>query len=66
MAQALNASSSPDQKQDSESFTTFQTTLGSSNIIVTNVASVADIAKTVDILNMQPGQNQSLPPASAK
>jgi hypothetical protein len=65
-AQVLDASSSPDQKQDSQFFTTFQSALGSGNTIVPNVASVAQAAKQVDTSNTpQPGQKQALPPASA-
>jgi hypothetical protein len=65
--QVLDASSSPDQKKDSEFFTTFQSAVGSGSQKVADVASVAEVAKTVDISDTpQPGQKQASPPASAK
>ena len=65
-AQVLDASSSPDQKQDSQFFTTFQSALGSANAIIQSVASVAQAAKQVDTSNTpQPGQKPALPPVIA-
>jgi len=66
--QSLDSSSSPDQKKDSQFFTTFQSALGSgNNQVVGNVPSVAEVAKTVDTSNTpQPGQKPASPPASTK
>jgi hypothetical protein len=75
--QSLTTSSSPDQTQDSQFFTTFKSALGSGPTAPTainnaastsgSVASVAALAQSVDTSKAtEPAQKPPLPPPSAQ
>jgi hypothetical protein len=65
--QSLTASSSPDQTQDSQFFTTFKSAVGSGSTASSAIANVAAMAGSVDTSKaIEPAQKPPLPPPSAQ